>query len=236
MVKLDMIQRFYQKATVQVAIVSGLFILLATGITIWHQRSELKRENKRLLNLSQNQTAEIQRLETLLTPFRTIAIEKFTGTEAEALQQLAERITTVDAALASAKEKIEGLQEELLQKTSDRSLTEEQKQSLKSSLAGVSGKVIVKADFADSEAQMFANQIKSTLADTDLELIEQASTGVVSIHEKGICILVNDIQNPPPHAVPILKAFQQISTNVVGRNSRSAKFPQDAVIVWVCHR
>ena len=37
-------------------------------------------------------TAEIQRLETQLTPFKTIALEKYTGSEQEALRKLADEL------------------------------------------------------------------------------------------------------------------------------------------------
>ena len=91
-----MSQKFYQKATVQVAMVSGLVVLLVTAITICHQRSELTRENKRLNSLTQKQTAEIQRLETQLTPFKTIALEKYTGSEQDRMKKLAERIQELE--------------------------------------------------------------------------------------------------------------------------------------------
>jgi len=231
-----MAQRFYHKASVQTAMVTGAVLSVITIVTILHQRSELNQENKHLRSLSKDQSEEIQRLETLLTPFRTIALDKFTGTDAEVLQQLAERIRTIDASLADAKKTIDSLKEELILKTSDRNLTQDQRQSLIQSLAGISGKVIVKADFADSEANMYANQIKSALAETRLEIVEQPSTGVVSVHEKGICLLVMDVQNLPSHAEAILKAFQQIDIDVKGRMSKSARFPEDAVLIWVCHR
>ena len=231
-----MAQRFYQKATVQVAMVSGIVALIVTAATIWHQRSELRQENKRLISLTREQTVDIQRLETLLTPFRTIALEKFTGPEGKALQQLAERITTIDESLANAKKELESTKQELSRKTSDRSLTKKQKQILKSSLDGVSGQVIIKADFADSEAQMFANQIKGVLKDTDLEIIEKVNTEIISLYAKGTRMLVNDIQNPPPHALPILKAFQEIGIDVRASRSEKANFPQDTLIIWICHK
>ena len=231
-----MTQKFYKKTSVQVAMVTGIFLILIAFINIWHQRSELRNENIRLNRLTQEQTAENQRLETLLTPFRTIALEKFTGTEGEVLQQLAERVTSIDASLADAMEELESTKQELLRKTSDRSLTEEQTQILKSSLDGVFGKVLVKADFADSEARIFANQIEYILTETDLDVIEQGYTGIISLNAKGIYMLVSDIQNPPPHAVPIQKAFQLISIDVPAGKSEHAEFPHDALIIWVCHR
>ncbi len=49
----------------------------------------------RIPSLKENnsgKTAEIQRLETQLTPFKTIALEKYTGTEQEALRKFAQEL------------------------------------------------------------------------------------------------------------------------------------------------
>ncbi len=78
-----MSQKFYQKASVQVAMVSAVVLIIVTIITIAHQRSQLKSDNIRLQRENDTKTTEIQRLETLLTPFRTIALEKYTLPEAE---------------------------------------------------------------------------------------------------------------------------------------------------------
>jgi hypothetical protein len=231
-----MAQKFYQKATVQVALVSGLVAIIIAGVTIWHQRSDLKDENERLVRLTQAQSAEIQRLETLLTPFRTIALEKYAGPEGEALKQLAERITSIDESLANAKRELEKTKQELVQKTSDRKLTEDQKQRLRLSLKGVTGQVIIKADFADSEAQMFANQIKQVLLKTDIEILENVNTEIISLYARGIQVLLNDTKNPPPHALPILKAFKTIGLKAKGGKAKNAKFPNNALIIWVCHK
>ena len=87
-----MTQRFYQKASVQVAIATAIGLTIVTTITIAHQRSQLRADNQKLLTDVTVKTAEIQRLETLLTPFRTIALEKFTGDEKDALRKLADYV------------------------------------------------------------------------------------------------------------------------------------------------
>lgn len=93
----------------QVAIVSAIALLAATTITIVHQRSQLKGNNQRLQREVTQNTAEIQRLETLLTPFRTIAVEKFRGTEAEVLNKLADHLISVDTALRAAQSQLREL-------------------------------------------------------------------------------------------------------------------------------
>ena len=93
-----MSQRFYNKASVQVALVTTIGLIVITIITIYNQRSELKRNNDKMKEEINEKTAEIQRLETLLTPFRTIALEKYAGPEREALLKLAAKIQSLEEA------------------------------------------------------------------------------------------------------------------------------------------
>lgn len=53
--------------------------------------------------------AKIQELQTLLIPFKTIAIEKYTGTEKEVLGKLADHLTSVDAELKRAQAQLQEL-------------------------------------------------------------------------------------------------------------------------------
>jgi len=48
--------------------------------------------------------AEIQRLEILLTPFRTIALERYTGSETEAILKLATRIQELESTVTALKD------------------------------------------------------------------------------------------------------------------------------------
>jgi len=85
-----MAKKWYQKATVQTAIVSGILLVIGIGIPYIFRVPTLKNKIDQLEKENSNKTAEIQRLETQLTPFRTIALEKYTGSEQEALKKLAE--------------------------------------------------------------------------------------------------------------------------------------------------
>lgn len=69
-----MAQRFYQKPSVQAAIIIAIAGVVGTIITIAHERSQLKIENEELRVKATNMAAEIQRLETLLIllPLRSI--------------------------------------------------------------------------------------------------------------------------------------------------------------------
>jgi len=79
-----MAQKFYQKASVQVSIVSGLALIIVTLITIAHQRSELNQDNKNLKKEISKRKEEISNLkrerdkfEIQLTPFLARADQRF---------------------------------------------------------------------------------------------------------------------------------------------------------------
>jgi hypothetical protein len=94
-----MAQKWYQKASVQTAIVSACALIVVALIPIALQVPRLQSENQKLRDGLDEKTAEIQRLETLLVPFKTIALERFTGSEAEALGKLAERLKILEEQL-----------------------------------------------------------------------------------------------------------------------------------------
>jgi len=113
-----MAQKWYQKAGVQAAIVGALALVVVTLIPIALKVPDLESENAQLKGKLGEKTAEIQRLETLLAPFRTIALEKYTGSENEALAKLASQINLLQSLDAEKTRKIETLQAEL-DKTSE---------------------------------------------------------------------------------------------------------------------
>ncbi len=94
---------------VKAAIITSLAIVIVAGMNILNNRSQLKQENTnykatigtkntKISELQQklsSKTAEILRLETQLIPFKTIALEKYTGSEQEALRKLANELEKV---------------------------------------------------------------------------------------------------------------------------------------------
>lgn len=87
-----MVQKWYQKASVQTAVVSGIFLLIGIAIPYVFKVPALENKIAQLEKENFDKTAEIQRLETQLTPFKTIALEKYTGPEQEALRKLADEL------------------------------------------------------------------------------------------------------------------------------------------------
>jgi predicted RNase H-like nuclease (RuvC/YqgF family) len=116
-----MAKKWYQSVRVRATFILGASSIIVAGMYILHARSELKQKNEnyekeiKIKNtLIVEKDSEIQRLETQLIPFKTIAIEKFTGTEQEALlklanklQELEKHIDPLKKPLASATAKIE---------------------------------------------------------------------------------------------------------------------------------
>ena len=89
----------YLSVGVKTAIIGAVALVIVAGMNILNNRSQIKQDNKNykvkideLHKELSTKNVEIQRLETLLTPFRTIALEKYTGPEQEALRRLANEL------------------------------------------------------------------------------------------------------------------------------------------------
>lgn len=96
-------KKWYQYVGVQAAFIIAIGGIIAAGMNTCHNRSKLVQDNqqykKDIADLKEglrNKDSEIQRLETQLTPFKTIALEKYTGSEQERLHKLAERIQELE--------------------------------------------------------------------------------------------------------------------------------------------
>ena len=99
----EMAQRWYQKASVQTAIVTGFVLVIVTTIPLALQVPKLKDKNEELQRKLQKgtprykqKTLKFNALRPSLVPFKTIALERFTGDETEALGKLADRIKTLE--------------------------------------------------------------------------------------------------------------------------------------------
>lgn len=88
-------QPWYRKASVQTALVSGVFLTIVAVIVECSPKGRLEQENRRLVN-------DVQRLETQLAPFRAIAIERFGQNEEEALAKLAAQVEELQTEMLRA--------------------------------------------------------------------------------------------------------------------------------------
>jgi hypothetical protein len=89
------VQNWLKKASVQTAVVSGIFLLIVTIIVQFSPKAKLEKE---VVDLKD----EVQRLETQLAPFRALAIQRFGGSEEQALSKLAAQVQDLQTQLERA--------------------------------------------------------------------------------------------------------------------------------------
>jgi hypothetical protein len=108
----------FKSVGVQAAIIAGIFSVIVAVIYVANNRTEIYKENASMKKLiiekdnkikeldeeNQKNTVEIQRLETQLIPFKTVALEFYPGPEAEALSKLASRIYNLESSLKSVQD------------------------------------------------------------------------------------------------------------------------------------
>jgi len=110
-----MAQKWYRKATVQAAFVGAVAVIVVGIAPLVLQVQDLKSDNRDLERKLTERIAEVQRLETLLAPFKTIALQRYMGSEAEALENLARQIGELQTSDAEKTKRIAELEEQLEQ-------------------------------------------------------------------------------------------------------------------------
>lgn len=80
-----------------VCVIVFLVIVTPSAVLLWENFSNVPHLNAQIAALR----ADKQLLETQLTPFRTVALERFGGTEAEALSKLALQLNDIQAELSA---------------------------------------------------------------------------------------------------------------------------------------
>lgn len=112
--------KFFESATVRAAIISGVMGAIAVMLAVWLpsrlDAPKLREDNITLKEELLKKNHEIEELQTLLVPFRTVAFQNFTGTEAERLSKLALKLNDIQKGLevlssdqAALKEKTNGM-------------------------------------------------------------------------------------------------------------------------------
>jgi hypothetical protein len=97
-------QKWYKKASVQTALVYGVFLLIGIALPYFFKVPALENEIKNLSKECSDKSDEIQRLETQLTPFKTVALEYYPGPEAEALSKLALKISEIENSISNVQD------------------------------------------------------------------------------------------------------------------------------------
>lgn len=118
--------------------------------------------------------------------------------------------TASDAVLRAAEsnERAAKAELELAKYRAGRSVTPDQRRILMQGLnASPKGRVVVKPNFLNGEATLFANQISSAFNGSGFSGVGDAPLSVVSFNRPGLFLAVRDAAAPPAHTGPILKAF-----------------------------
>ena len=197
-------KNFFKSVGVRAALITTIGIIFVAGMYIANSRSNLVKNNQNYINKIAKQKVtihsleqdcltrdnKIQLLETQLTPFKTIALEKYTGSEQEALQKLAENLETLEQKTSALEKRLK-----------PRSLSVKQISILTEKTNTVKN---IKIHFlliaSDPEAEFFKNQIKDSLlkGGWTIEKDEIALAGAF----QGITLYAS--QDPPNQAVQIL--------------------------------
>ena len=103
-----MSQKWYQKDGVQASLVGGVTLILATAIATaipnWLKIPKYETEIENLRSNLSDRELEVLKLETQLTPYRTLAVEIFGGSESEALSKLLIRFSELDSKVTELKQ------------------------------------------------------------------------------------------------------------------------------------
>jgi hypothetical protein len=116
---------------------------------------------------------------------------------------------------AQANERAAQAELELAKYRSGRSITSEQHRVLVQWLnISPKGRVIVKPNFLNGEATLFANQISSAFNESGFSGVGDAPLEIVSSNRPGLFLAVRDVAIPPPQTEPILKAFFEAGISI----------------------
>lgn len=108
-----MAQKWYQKASVQTAVVSGVFLLVGACIPYLFKVPKLEEKISGLEKEISTKDGKIQELERELIPFRTLAIERYSKADPEAMGKLGEAMALLQRDHSRALTTIASLEEQV---------------------------------------------------------------------------------------------------------------------------
>ncbi len=92
-------QRWYQKATVQVVLVTGSVMIIVALVQSLSGKKQLQDQIVSLTQQNSTKDAEVQRLQTMLVPFQTIALDRYPGDLNDALSKFANDLKGIQQTL-----------------------------------------------------------------------------------------------------------------------------------------
>jgi hypothetical protein len=200
-------------------------------------------ENSRLETDVSSKTAKIQDLEFEITPFRTLAVEKFNKADADSLKRLAETMTALerdytqqlhtigllqsqlDLATASAKDARD--RAELALTKIKRTMSDQQIATLTKKLMGLpKATITVMGSDTTVDGTQFAEQIAQVFANSGFETVRDFAMRFGTVGEH---ISVRSLESQPTCSVPIQKAFEEVGVHLTG--SYNPGIPTNHVVI-----
>lgn len=202
---------------VKAALISAFVSLVLALITI----TSYLVENSRLKREISSTTSKVQELELELTPFRTLAIQKFSSADPAAMRQLANAMTRLQNDYSHALDSITQLnsQVETLRTTAvPRSLTPEQEKQLVRTLSKVVGvPVVIVSRMSDGESMDYGNQFGECIQKAGWEV----SFNKLSLNDfKGVWVGYIGTNSEPTTLTALVTSLTEIGvplTNVTVR-------------------
>ena len=178
-------------------------------------------------------SAELQRLQTEMVPFKTLALQYFTGTEAERISKLAMKLQDLQSGYLALAEKENTTSEktvELAKKIAPRTISLAQKDAFRRSVFHmIKGKVSVLIYLGDNEATFFADSVISMLKECGFTVTD-IGQGVFHGVVPPIAFTISDNKNLPPHS-DLALAFQSIG--LTGPRTIDPRLPLDEVRITI---
>lgn len=147
-----------------------------------------------------------------------------------------ERIGRAESATQDLQEQLQQAQQtvrDVQTRQAGRNITADQRTAIVQFLRGVpKGSVEIISMLGDAETYSYANQIKSALVAAEWN-VNGVSQSVFTGGQQptGVLIVVNDLNNPPPHAVPLQNALH--STGIDAPAHFDAALPKHIVKIII---
>ncbi len=212
------IRRWFVKlpVPVRVSLIGGVFLVsvaLIAQIPVLAGVPKLQGEILTLKEEVRRRDVEILNLNALLTPLRTIGLEKYTGSQEEAMRKLSDYIITLQKRDAEQATELRKLKDQ----AEPRGISESQKQilidSLKNSEKGVIG--IMKTSLVD-ETGKFCVKLSEVLRKAGFT-VGGINTNMVtySFNQKVSLVLMSgDIEHQPIYTTDVINALSKAGLQV----------------------
>lgn len=237
----------FQLGIIVAAVAAGGSVLSGAAqavLSSWLDAPKLRKENATLKEDLVKKSADLQKLETEFIPFKTVAFQSFTGTDAERLAKLALKLNEIQGGLSALSEKHNATAvktEQLAERFTPRQLTSEQRSRFISATknAPKAPITIVLSNTAGDTAK-FANEVYDLLNEAGFNVGKIEYTLAYTFTLKGpwclgIILGTRDVARIPSYVFHLEQAFANIGVPIEPLDGRSA-IPEGEFKIYVGSR